>query len=103
MNAAVAGFVSDIQGTIFFEGVNLVPCDRSDPGAIMPQDGRMLCYGGVVKYPLPYIYTGNTFNAAVFQATFTSQQRFGIAVDGDSEFWITAVHNVKNATVVPPT
>ncbi len=103
MNATVAGFISDVQGTILFEGVNLIPCDRNAPGAIVPDDGRMMLYGGAVKYPLPYIYTGNTFNYALAKATFTSSQRFGVAVDGDSDFWMTCVHNVKNTSVIPPT
>jgi hypothetical protein len=104
MNATLAGSISDIQGTILFEGTNLIPCDAGspDPSVIQPSDGGIELMSGKRVYPLPYIYTNNTFNYAANKQTFTSVSNFTIPVDGDSDFWITAVHNLKTVVPIPP-
>lgn len=98
MLAQAAGAVSDVQGMILFDGVNLVPCDPNAPNAIAPNDGAIQLYDGRVVYPLPYFYTPPMVNITSNEATFTSQQPFTVATDGDSEFWLSVVHNAN-----PPT
>lgn len=102
LNVPAAGSVSDIQGAILFEGVNMVPCDSSTPGAKRPNDGGIDLYSGKRVFPLPYFYTPSCFNFPSNKLTFTNSAKFALALDGDSEFWMTAVHNIKTAPVVPP-
>jgi hypothetical protein len=101
MEAQLAGSVSDIEGSILFEGVNLEPCASDAPGAITPDDQAIHLYSNRVVYPLPYIYTPNTVNFASNKATFNSQTVFPLALDADSEFWMSAVHRVAPFTGSP--
>jgi hypothetical protein len=106
MNCPVSGAVSDIQGQILLQGVNLIPCGVNAPGARRP-DGQLLndpatdLQGGASQM-LPYIYTANMLNMAQNKATFASSNKFTLSLDGDSEFIMTAVHNTQTATITAP-
>lgn len=101
MLAQAAGVVSDIQGSILFEGVNMVPCARNASRAVAPDDQAIHLFDGRVQYPLPYFYTPPSLNFTTNEATFTDQTRFTVAVDGDSDFWMAAVHSTLNGSGVP--
>ena len=106
INCPASGAVSDIQGQILMQGVNLVPCSASAPGARRP-DGQLVNdpatdLWGEASQMLPYIYTANLLNMAQNKATFSSSNKFTLSLDGDSEFIMTAVHNTKTITVSPP-
>lgn len=92
MLAQASGSVSDIQGTILFEGANMVPCAKAHPGAVQPDNQDVHLFDGRVKYPLPYFYTPPMLNFTTNKATFTDSTRFSVAVDGDSDFWMNAIH-----------
>lgn len=100
MDAQFAGSVSDIQGSILFEGVNMIPCGKNAAGAITPDNGAMNLYGGRTVYPLPYFYTPPMLNFATNKQTFTSQASFTVACDADSDFWLSAVHNIGEISKV---
>lgn len=105
----VSGSVSDIQGQILLQGVNLMPCSAASPGARAP-GGQLIqaqappetdLVGGASRL-LPYFYTANLLNMAQNKATFASSNKFTLSLDGDSEFIMTAIHNTKTQGIVAP-
>jgi len=94
--AQASGAILDIQGSIIFEGVNLISCASTTPGAIVPDDGRLNLYGGGITYPLPFFYCNSMIQEALNDVTFTSQAPFTTNIDGDSDFWMTAAHMLQN-------
>lgn len=106
MNCPLSGSISDIQGQILLQGVNLVPCSASTPGARAP-NGQLIndpetdLSGGATRL-LPYFYTANMLNMSQNKATFASSNKFTLSLDGDSEFILTAIHNTKTQAVTAP-
>ena len=90
MQAQFAGSVSDIQGVILLQGSNLVPCSGLDPRAVQPP-------ASIYDNVLPYFYLNPMINIAQNKQTFTSNAVFSTAIDSDSDFWMTAVHNARSA------